>query len=337
MFDDPALRDDAQKAGLEPELGPQPADEDIVKALVEIETTSRNSQPPADSSTVQTRSPFYIGNLSPVDRVRLTLVIIAFVCGSLYASWSVVRAYLTRHANSTHAASRSVDAGSQAQAEQLLRRLATGDLSAARETTAQAPNWLGRTTRSETTNQFLTTAINRHEREIREAALEAELAMDGVPKNNSGLALLTQAAGNASQRAWALWMLGALGNRGVDQVHVAKIIGSYLDDPATDIRAAAVNGLALLGTDETVPMLLDRLRNDPSPVVQERAACAIAESGMYTHAQRVEAAGTLIGWLDDSLVNAQQRTWIVQALGDISGQRLGTDSAAWRDWYASVH
>lgn len=149
--------------------------------------------------------------------------------------------------------------------------------------------------------------------------------------------MLKQAVGNPTQRPWALWMLGALGNRGVDPVHTAKIIEAYLSDPNERVRATAVNGLALLATDETIPMLLDRFRNDPSTVVQEPAACALAESGMYTHQQRVAAAATMVGWLDDSLLTQQQRTWTIQALHDISGQSFGTDSAAWRRWYDSAH
>jgi hypothetical protein len=80
-------------------------------------------------------------------------------------------------------------------------------------------------------------------------------------------------------------------------------------------------------------MLLDRFRNDPSPVVQERAACALAEAGMYTHEQRMTAAASLVFWLDDPLITGQQRTWTFHALRDISGQNFGADSAAWRNWY----
>jgi HEAT repeat protein len=148
--------------------------------------------------------------------------------------------------------------------------------------------------------------------------------------------MLERASGNPSQRAWALWMLGAIGNRGVDPNHAAKIIESYLADPQVEVRAAAVNGLALLGTDETIPLLLDRFRNDPSPVVQERAACSLAESGMYIHEQRMVAAASLIAWLDDSRLTTQQRGWTLQALHDISGQNLGSDSAAWRAWYENA-
>jgi hypothetical protein len=91
----------------------------------------------------------------------------------------------------------------------------------------------------------------------------------------------------------------------------------------------------MVATDETVPMMLDRFRNDPSPVVQERAACGLAQSGMYTQTQRMTASKNLVDWLDDSLLTQQQHGWAVQALGDISGQHFGNDVAAWRRWIDS--
>ena len=171
---------------------------------------------------------------------------------------------------------------------------------------------------------------------VREAAIQAVLAMDGIPANEAGLDMIKRTVGNRDRRAWALWMLGALGNRGVDPIHAAKIIESYLNDPEVGVRVNAVNGLALTATDDSIPMLMDRFRNDPSPVVQEAAACAISESGMYTHAQRMVAASTLVAWLDDSLLSPAQRNWALHALRDISGQDVGTNSAAWRQWYESA-
>jgi HEAT repeat protein len=221
----------------------------------------------------------------------------------------------------------------QTEAEQLLQRLASDDSSAADQILGQSAQWTGKTQRTSNATQWITIALNLPALHAREAAVQAELALDGVAQDDSGLRAMEQAMGNPSQRAWALWMLGALGNRGVNPVHVAKIIGSYLSDPQVDVRASAVNGLALVGTDETIPMMLDRFRNDPSPVVQERAACALAESGMYTHEQRMTAAASLVAWLDDSLLTGQQRAWTMQALHDISGQNFGPDSAAWRTWY----
>jgi HEAT repeat protein len=230
---------------------------------------------------------------------------------------------------------RSNDGSMQARAESLLQQVASGDSAAADTVLEQASAWVGKTTRTNRTDQLITTAINLPDIRSRQAALEAELAFDGISKDDAGLNFLTSSVGDPTRRVWALWLLGALGNRGVDPVHTAKIVASYLDDPNVNVRASAVNGLALIATDETIPMLLDRFRNDASPIVQERAACDIAESGMYKKAQRLAAAESLIRWLDDPQLAAQQRAWDIQALGDISGQHLGTDAAAWRTWYES--
>ena len=228
----------------------------------------------------------------------------------------------------------AVDSATQSEAEALLARVAGGDTSAAQQAIAAADGWTGRTHRTPRTDQLITSSLNSRNVDVRGAAVAAELALDGIPRDESGVARAEQAVGNPNQRAWALWMLGALANRGVDPVHTAKIIESYLDDPDVRTRGTAVDALALVGTDETVPMLLDRFRNDPSPVVQERAACDLSEAGMYTHAQRMTAAASLAGWLDDSLLSAQQRQWAAQALADISGQNFGPNSSAWKSWLA---
>jgi hypothetical protein len=221
----------------------------------------------------------------------------------------------------------------QAEAERLLQQAAAGNSAAPDQIMAQSGSWVGKTRRTPQTDQFVAAGINAPDMRTRAASLQAQLALDGIPLNSLGFATLAQAAGNPRQRAWALWLLGALGNRGGDPVHAAKVIGAYLSDPDVAVRTSAVEGLALLGTDETIPILLDRFRNDPAPPVQDQAACGMAEAGMYTHAQRMVAAASLVGWVDDSLLSQQQRTWAAQALRDISGQNFGSDSAAWRNWY----
>ena len=227
----------------------------------------------------------------------------------------------------------SVDAETQVRAEQALQQLAQGSPGSSDAVLEKAGEWTGKTHRTPAADQAMTAALNSNDLHVRSAALEAELALDGVSRDANGLADLEQSVGSPNQRAWALWSLGAMGGRGVDPVHTAKIIDAYVDDPSVEVRTAAVTGLALVGTDETIPMVLDRFRSDPSPEVQERAACALAQSGMYTHEQRMSAAGTLIGWLDDPLLTTQQKRWVVQALQDISGQNFGMDSAAWQEWF----
>jgi hypothetical protein len=221
----------------------------------------------------------------------------------------------------------------QANAENLLGRLATGDAAVVDQVLSQTDDWTGRTRRTPAANQSIMTTLNQHDLRARAAALQATLAMDGVSRDEAGLNRLEAAAATPNQRAWALWMLGALGNRGVEPDHIAKILETYLSDPDPNARAGATDGLGILATDETVPMLLDRFRSDPSPLVQERAACALAEAGMYTHEQRMVAAASMVVWLEDAPLGPQQKLWTEHALRDISGQDFGTDAAAWQRWY----
>lgn len=310
----------------------KPADEDIIRTLAEIEKASTGNLPSGAALIGPSpQGPSFSRTATPI-----LFLAAAVSVGVAVLAMNFVGERLSGGARRRTVGRFTVDSAMQSEAERLLQEVATGDESAINEVLEKSASWTGKTQRSSNAVESLTVALNRPDLHTRQAALQAELALDGVPQDESGLQLLERATGNPSQRAWALWMLGAIGNRGVDPNRAAKIMEAYLADPQAEVRASAVNGLALLATDETIPMMLDRFRNDPSPVVQERAACSLAESGMYTHEQRMEAAASLIAWLDDSLLTAQQRAWTLQALHDISGQNLGSDSAAWRTWYEST-
>jgi hypothetical protein len=326
-------------------LEPHSSEAEVAKTESEIEqaTDGARSVPP-DSAAPK---PWLTGN-GPVIAI-LAIGLPALLAFSFLAAWGIHRAgtalwrAAAAYAPNGNASAEggpstlgagNVDGAMQQQAEALLARAASGDDAAARQVLALADGWTGKTRRSPRTDQTVSASINSRSPEARAAAVAAQLAFDGVPRDASGLARTEQAVGNPNQRVWALWMLGALANRGVDSIHAAKVIESYLDDPDVRTRATAVDALALVGTDETVPMLLDRFRNDPSPLVQERAACDIAEAGMYTGAQRRVAAASLVAWVDDSLLSAQQRAWAIQALADISGRNFGANSSAWKSWYA---
>ena len=221
----------------------------------------------------------------------------------------------------------------QAEAENLLGRLVSGDSIAADQILGESDRWIGGTQRTAKANQLVNVALNQHDLHLRRAALQATLALDGVSRDTDGLNRLELAAANRNTRAWALWMLGALGNRGVEQERVVQTLKRYLDDSDARMRSGAVYGLGLVATDETVPMLLERFRNDPSPGVQESAACSLAEAGMYTHEQRMLAAASLVGWLDDAALSTPQKEWTAHALRDISGLNFGKDAGAWQQWY----
>ncbi len=320
----------------------KPADEDVIRTLAEIEKAST----PLPSATSDTplqngmMGPQVSGGARRPPSAAASSIVVAlgaavgFVILGLNFLYRNPSTGQSRRGPARVISRSSLDPALQGEAEQLLGKAAAGDTGAADQVILQAPNWTGKTHRTPKSEQSIETALNLPELHARQAALQAELALDGVTVDDAGLKFVEQAVGNPSQRVWALWMLGALGNRGVDPMHTAKIIGAYLTDPQVEVRAAAVNGLSLVGTDETIPLMLDRFRNDPSPVVQERAACSLAESGMYTHDQRMTAAGSLVGWLDDSLLSAPQHEWTLHALRDISGRNLGTDSSVWRQWYS---
>ena len=222
----------------------------------------------------------------------------------------------------------------QRQAESLLARASSGDESAAQQVLAQADAWTGKTRRTPRSDQSVDACLYSKNLQARAAAITALLAFDGVPRSAAGFATAEHAVGKPNQRAWALWTLGALANRGVNSTHAASVIESYLADPDVRTRATAIDGLSLVATDETVPMLLDRFRNDPSPIVQERAALDLAVAGMYTHPQRMAAAAKLVDWVSDPVLSVPQRAWAVHALDDISGKNFGANSAAWKSWYA---
>jgi HEAT repeat protein len=60
-----------------------------------------------------------------------------------------------------------------------------------------------------------------------------------------------------------------------------------------------VEGLAHIGTDETIPNFLDVFRNDSSMDVRERAGCSLAKSGMLTREQLMKAVPGLLELTDD--------------------------------------
>ncbi len=145
---------------------------------------------------------------------------------------------------------------------------------------------------------------------------------------------VTRLQDEPEHRAWFLWILGVLGNRGVETARLETIFLDRIHDPDQTTRAYAVIGLGLLATDSSIAPLLESFRSDPSPHVREGAACAIAQSGMFTQEQRLRAVPGLLQMMDDAALDAATRSWIFQALQDITGAGLGSNPAAWRDWWS---
>jgi HEAT repeats len=197
-----------------------------------------------------------------------------------------------------------------------------------------ADQWRGRLQLTPPLSDLLAAAINSNDLRVRAAAVEIYLAAYKIPKTAAGAALLRHRISlEPEARPWALWMLGAIGNRGVEPEKTLVTLINYIHEPDEMTRFWAVEGLGLLGSDGTIEPLLGVLRDDPSPKVKERAACSLAQSGMLTKGQRMKAVPTLLNYAEDPSFDLTSRLWIFQALSDITGEHHGNDAEAWRKWW----
>ena len=185
-------------------------------------------------------------------------------------------------------------------------------------------------------NTLFTSALNSNDLRVRAAAIEVDLAANNVEKTaesaNSRMQALDAGEGD---RVTHLWILGLLGNRGIEPERAFQVLFQYAHDPDIHVRYWGVEGLAYLGTDATIEPLLDIFRHDSSPNIRERAACGLAQSGMLQQWQRMKAVPTLLTYLEDPTFDSTNHQWVIQALQDISGQSIGDDPGAWRRWYAN--
>ncbi len=225
----------------------------------------------------------------------------------------------------------------QQQAEFLLTAAVNHSDPATAQIMRRADSWRGRLTPTSQLMGLLNTALNSDDIEVRAAAIESELAVGNLAKDPATPnALIERIHRQPAARPWALWMLGALGNRGVEPDRTFAILIQYTHDPDEKSRYWAVEGLALFGNDQSIQPLLDVLRTDPSAEVRERAACGLAQSGMLTKQQRMTAVPALIDYAGDSSLDANTHTLVYRALHDITGATVANTFSAWRDYWATA-
>lgn len=288
------------------------------------------------------------------ERSRTTLVVAsAVVCilvvantGSARAAWEQISRFLSLQGKPEPASAsvlseheiEALDAiPPQAQATLLLERSINHYAGANDQIAARVKRWRGKITLDQRLNGLFVTAINSDDLRVRAAGIEVDIAARNLEKTSETLDRLEPVARSGEQgpRANALWDLGLLGGRGVEPERVAEILLSSVHDDNENVRYWAVEGLAYLGTDETIEPLLAVFRDDPSPKIRERAACSLAQSGMLSREQRYRAIPRLLDYAGDASLDDQTRGWVFQALRDITGQTLPRDADAWRRWYAS--
>jgi hypothetical protein len=226
----------------------------------------------------------------------------------------------------------------QKQAEALLEQAVARKDGAAEQISSRVDRWQGKVNWNPQIAQLTTAALNSSDLRVRESGIEVELAAYGLAKNSASLdyLLTTAESPDHAQKVWALWALGLIANRGVETDRVVQVLTAHLKDGDADSRRWAVEGLAVSGSSQTIEPLLNAMHDDPSFSVRERAACGLAESGMYAPEQRLTAVPQLLNYTDDSSLDAPTHALAFQALSDITGQRLPNDSSAWRNWYDST-
>ncbi|MGZ4824178.1 MAG: HEAT repeat domain-containing protein [Terriglobales bacterium] len=260
------------------------------------------------------------------------------------AAWQQIAQFLSLHGAPEPASANvlseheieTLDAMSpQAQAQLLLERSINHYRGANDQIAARVESWRGKITLDETLNRLFMTALNSDDLRVRAAAIEVDIAARNLGKTTFVVDELERQtlSGEQGTRVNALWDLALLGNRGVEPQRAAQALLNSVHDDNVNVRYWAVEGLAYLGTDETIGPLLQVLHDDPSSNIRERAACGLAQSGMLNEKQRRAAVPKLLDYTDDASLDGETRKWVFQALRDITGQSLPHDAAAWRNWY----
>jgi hypothetical protein len=196
-------------------------------------------------------------------------------------------------------------------------------------------SWRGHLEDTDQLFHLVLAALDSDDPRVRVAAVEVDLVANNLRKSPQSLAKLRhQIQNDPGGRSLALWRLGALGNRGVEPATVLAMLVRYSHDANQLTRFWAVEGLAMLGTEESIDPLLSILAHDPAKQIRERAATNLARSGMLTGEQRLTAVPQLLNLLDDDSLDSETQDLVYAALQAITGASYGRDPEAWREWWA---
>jgi hypothetical protein len=315
-------------------------------------SSQRNADSPADNSPATASSGSAAGaeprGAKSVMAVLSVATLLTFVAAAIpapiRAAWNefAFRMQLQNEPQSTsqdklsdHEIEEIANLPAQQQAERLLERAVNHSDGALELIGKSVDKWFGQLELQGQLASLLTTALNSRDLQVRAAALEIELAGYNLPKRaESADNLIERIRREPAARPWALWMLGVLGNRGVEPRRAFVTLMDHRHDPDEQTRYWTIEGLSLLGTDETVAPLLEALRNDPSPLVRERGGCGLSQSGMLTREQRMRAVPQLLKMTDDTDLDDATRGWVFQALRDITGASIAAQPDAWRAWWS---
>jgi hypothetical protein len=231
-----------------------------------------------------------------------------------------------------------VDAmGPQQQAERLLQYAISHHRGATDEIKARVKQWRGQIKQTDALTTLMDVALNGDDLRVRAAVFEIDLAVGNMAKTNEEAdALLRLAETDQEDAEYGIWSLGRLANRGVEVERIHSQLRVWAHSENEQVRLHAVSAIADIGTDETVPDLVEAFHHDPSFRVRiDGAGCGLAHCGMLTQAQRMQAVPGLIEMVEDKKLDAETVKYGYRALREITDQKLGDDAALWREWYAA--
>jgi len=171
---------------------------------------------------------------------------------------------------------------------------------------------------------------------VRDAAIDVDLTILQLEKNAATVdRLISDAQANLGNRGYDLTMLGMLANRDVERDRVHMALRNWAHDPDEGTRYWAIEGLAYIGTEDTISDFLEVLRNDASLNVRQRCGASLAKSGMLNRVQRMNAVPGLLEIAADTSQNSNTHNWAFQALHEITAQSIGSDVEAWKSWFSA--
>ena len=203
--------------------------------------------------------------------------------------------------------------------------------------------WRGSLQYTDELGGMFVTTMNSNDLRVRAAAIEVYLAAWNIAKTSERVDNFIRKTDEIEDEkrdddaTSTLWALGLLGSRGVEPERVKQTLLRFLKHSREDVRFWAVEGIALVATDDVIEPLLGVFHDDPSIQVRERAACSLAQTGMFETSQRLKAVPTLLDWTDEPGLDDTTRGFVFHALRDITGRSFGKDPAAWRAWWRDSH
>lgn len=230
-----------------------------------------------------------------------------------------------------------VDAmGPQQQAERLLQYAISHHRGATDEIKVRVKQWRGQVKQTDALTTLMDVALNGDDLRVRAAVFEIDLAVADLAKSSEQADALLQSGERDSQHAeYSIWYLGRLANRGVEVERIHNQLRVWAHSEDEQVRLRAVSAIADIGTDDTVPDLVEAFHHDPSFHVRiDGAGCGLAHCGMLTRAQRMQAVPGLIEIVEDKKADAETVKYGYRALREITDQKLGDSAPLWREWYA---